>query len=221
MLYLELGLIPIRFIIMLRKLIYLQHILKQKTEQTLLYRFFKAQFDNPTNDDWVSNVAKDLVSTGIQLELIEIENMSEEKYKNICKQKVQALAFEYLIVKKENRKKYKSIKYDCLKMSKYLQEDDFGFTVKEKQNLFKCRMNDIDVKANRSWKYEDLNCMACNEPNRSETQQHVLVCEPLMEKNSKVTYIPSYNELYSENIEEQVYTSVILCENLRISRVPM
>ena len=67
-------------------------------------------------------------------------------------------------------------------------------------------MNDIDVKANRSWKYEDLNCMACNEPNRSETQQHVLVCVPLMEKNSKVTY----NELYSENIEEQVYTSVIL-----------
>ena len=47
-LYLELGLMPIRFIILMRGVIYLQHILKQQKEQTLFYKFFKAQLNNPT-----------------------------------------------------------------------------------------------------------------------------------------------------------------------------
>ena len=39
-LYLELGLMPIRFIILLRRVMYLHHILKQQKDQTLLYTFF-------------------------------------------------------------------------------------------------------------------------------------------------------------------------------------
>ena len=101
-------------------------------------------------------------------------------------------------------------------MSKYLQENDFAFSVKEKVNIFKCRMNEIDLKANMSWKYENLNCMARNEPNQIENQQHVLLCKPLLNKNCKISYIPAYNDIFSE----QIYTSIIICENLRIRRVP-
>ena len=82
-------------------------------------------------------------------------------------------------------------------------------------------MEEIDVKANRSWKYENLKCSACNEPNQIKNQEHILLCKALLDKNCKVTYIPSYIDLYNENIEEQVYITVILCENLRISHVPM
>ena len=200
---------------------YLQHILKQKSEETLLYRFFNVQLENPTKNDWVSSAVGDLITAGIQLELNEIANLSEEKYKYLCKQNVSKLAFEYLIEKQINKNKKTNIKYECLELSKYLQENDFGFSVKEKENLFKCRMNEIDVKGNRSWKYENLNCMACKEPNQIENQQHVLLCKALLNKNCKVSYIPSYNDLFSDNIEEQIYTSNIICENLRISRVPM
>ena len=65
--------------------------------------------------------------------------MSEEKYKLICKTRVEALAFKYLIDKKNNRKVFNEIKYDCLEMTKYLQEADLGYSVKEKQDLFQCR----------------------------------------------------------------------------------
>ena len=220
MLYLELGLMPIRFIIMLRRLIYLQHILKQNPEQTLLYNFFRAQIENPSKNDWVSSVVKDLCTAKIDFELFEIEDMAEEKYKDICKQKVKNLALEYLLEKKSKRQNKHRIKYDSLFMAEYLQENDFGFSVQQKRNLFKCRMQDIDVKANRSWKYENINCMACNEPNQLETQEHVLYCRALTNKNCKISYIPTYNDLFSDNIEEQIYTSSMLCENLRISRVP-
>ena len=74
-----------------------QHILKQKHEQTLVYRFFKAQMENPSKNDWVTGVVQDLENSNINLGLIEIENMSEEKYKNICKEKIKTMAFNYLI----------------------------------------------------------------------------------------------------------------------------
>ena len=106
-------------------------------------------------------------------------------------------------------------------MAQYLQEDAFGYTVKEKQNVFKCRMNDVDVKGNRRWKYENILCQSCNEPNQIETQQHILNCQVLVNRNMLITYLPTYSELYNHDIEEQMYTSKILCENLRLSLVPL
>ena len=50
-----------------------------------------------------------------------------QKYKLICKTRVEALAFKYLIDKKNNRKVFNEIKYDCLEMTKYLQEAYLGY----------------------------------------------------------------------------------------------
>ena len=219
-LYLELGLMPARFIILLRKLMYLQHILKQKSQDTLLYRFFKVQMDNPSKNDWVTGTLQDLEKVNINMELFEIEQMSEEMFKNICKQKVKSLAFEYLNNKLKQRQSYSEVKYSNLNMSKYLHED-LGYTFKEKQNLFQCRMNDLDVKVNRKWKYDDITCRSCKDQTKPETQQHVICCKSLVDRNMKITYLPSYSELYSEDIEQQMYTSMVLSENVRLSQVPM
>ena len=51
MLYLELACLPIRFILMSRRILFLQTIL-QEGEQSLMYRFFQAQHNNPTKGDW-------------------------------------------------------------------------------------------------------------------------------------------------------------------------
>ena len=40
-------------------------------------------------------------------------------------------------------------------MAEYLRPNEFNISVKERQYIFQCRVSDIDVKANRSWKYED------------------------------------------------------------------
>ena len=103
----------------------------------------------------------------------------------------------------------------------YLHEDNLGYLVKEKNNLFLCRMNDLDIKENRTWKCENMICRTCNDPSQTETQQHVLICQTLVNRNMKISYIPTYTDLYSEDIGEQMYTSMVLCENLRLSLVPM
>ena len=99
---------------------------------------------------------KDLERVEIDLELIEIQNVTEEKYSLLCKQKVKSKAFEEMINKKSNREFNQHIFYNQLEMASYLHENGFGFSVREGQYLFQCRMNDINVKANRSWKYQDL-----------------------------------------------------------------
>ena len=76
LLYLELAITPIRYIIQTRRLLYLHHILQQKKE-SLLYRFFATQLSNPTPRDWVSQVLEDLLGLNIQYEIEEIGNMKK------------------------------------------------------------------------------------------------------------------------------------------------
>ena len=58
-------------------------------------------------------------------------------------------AFEYLISRKNSSQKKTQSHYGNLEMAKYVQEEEF--LIKEKQHLFQCRMEDLDVKANRNW----------------------------------------------------------------------
>ena len=61
--------------------------------------FFMAQMNYPTQNDWVSTAIEDLedLDINLNLELVEIEEMSKERYKSIVKEKVEVKAFEYLI----------------------------------------------------------------------------------------------------------------------------
>ena len=84
LLYLELGILPIRYIIQTRRLLYLHHILQQN-ENSLLFRFFMAQLGEPLSKDWVSQTLADLEELEINLELNSIKSMKKEKYKNLLK----------------------------------------------------------------------------------------------------------------------------------------
>ena len=55
--YLELGIIPLRFDIMKRKLMFLQYILKQNKE-SMIYKIFKAIEENPIKNDFVFTCKK-------------------------------------------------------------------------------------------------------------------------------------------------------------------
>ena len=125
---LELGLLPVRFIIMLRRIRYVQHILKQRIKNTLKYQFLTDQVQNPKICDWFSKV-KDLELLEIDLNIAEIEVLSTEKYKELCKTKVKKLAFLYLITKKNSHEKVRDIKYESLEMSEYLRANEFNMSV--------------------------------------------------------------------------------------------
>ena len=165
LLYLEIGVWPIRFVIKKRRCLYLHRILQQ-TEDSTLFRFFLAQLKDPKQGDWASQVLKDLKELEIQYELEQIQQMSYNKYSQLLTSNIDNLAFNWLMNKKRSRTsenaKGKDLNYTQFKMADYLCPLDENISINEQKWLFKCRVEDIDVKANRRWQNEDISCFSCN-----------------------------------------------------------
>ena len=126
------------------------------------------------------------------------------------------LALKWLLDKKNFRKsenaKGKQLNYTELKMADYLLPSDTDLTIKEKKWIFKCRIDDIDVRANRRWQYEDLSCLSCNS-NKAESQIHILECKPLLENSNILTYLPNYSDLFGNDLDELIYVARLLKDN--------
>ena len=82
----------------------------------------------------------------------------------------------------------------------------------EKKWLLKRRVEDIPVKTNRRWQFDNILCSFCN-TNSEETQSHILECKTLIGPSKIVTYIPNYQKLFESNIESQAYVSRLLKDN--------
>ena len=82
LLYLELGLLPIEFIIKSRRLCFLKYLLDQE-ESSLLQKVFQEQNKNIKQGDWLHHIKKDLKHFNITMNFEEIQQMSENSFKKI------------------------------------------------------------------------------------------------------------------------------------------
>ena len=101
--YLELGLYPIRFELMKKKIIFLQYILKQD-KSSMIYQVLKATWENPIKNDFVKTCKEYLATLEINLSFQEIEEMSQWSFKKMVKEKTEAAGLKYLQghLKKQN-----------------------------------------------------------------------------------------------------------------------
>ena len=83
-LYLESGAIPVRFILVCRRMIYLQTILK-RPDSELTKRIYIAQKEKPTKGDFYCLVSKDFQMIGENLNEDEIVKKSKNSHKNNVK----------------------------------------------------------------------------------------------------------------------------------------
>ena len=75
-LYLELGVTPIRYIVMSRRLNFYQDILKQSSD-SLLYKFYKTQTSKPIKNDWCLTVQSNSKTLNINKSEGEVKLMSK------------------------------------------------------------------------------------------------------------------------------------------------
>ena len=106
---------------MKRKLLFLQYTLQQDKE-SMVFKVFKATWENPKKNDFVKCCQKYLDCLDIQLTFEEISAMSKYKFKQLVKQKTEEAGFAYLIKEKNKQKKISNMKYDRLEMQEYLLE---------------------------------------------------------------------------------------------------
>ena len=83
-LYLETGLMPLKYIILNRRLMYLHNILK-RPEDDLIRKLYKTQQINPNKGDFVQLVKEDFNYIGMHLDEEEISTQCKNTYKRNIK----------------------------------------------------------------------------------------------------------------------------------------
>ena len=215
MLYLLTGSIPIEFLVQRRRLIYLQHILKQENN-SLLKTFFEHQLQTRKSKDWASQIMKDLKMFKINLTFEEISTMSEKSWKLLVKNKSIEIALENL----NSNQGSKSQKSKSLEMAPYLTSNNEEFSLKTASFIAKLQTHMVEnIKCNFKEQYKpNLTCNSCliSECN----QKHLLECSALIGRNELLTYIPNYNDIFdNENCTEQEYIGRLMMENLRRKKI--
>ena len=172
LLYLELGCIPIRFILKSRRLNFLWYLLNQK-EDSLLHKFFEAQLRHPVKNDWASSVKEDLSELDIDMTFDQIRSMSQDAFKNAVKNQVKMKALDYLKNIQSSHTKSKKMFYNELRLQDYLGPEA-NLTNKEKAFAFASRAHMLDLKNNFKIGKKDFNCsLGCDQ---LEDQPHLLSC---------------------------------------------
>ena len=138
LLYLELGLIPVRFVIQQKRIGYLHYLLQQE-EDSLLGGYLDAQVRYPVRGDWVLLVKEDLESLGLNLTFDNIARMSQNDLKNRVKMAVNSKAYTYLTEMQQKHSKSKNLVYSELKLQDYLCSVRSAMSICDK---YKARLSD-------------------------------------------------------------------------------
>ena len=110
MFYLELGCLPLRYLIMKKRIMFLHYIVNQDPN-SMLYRFLMTQMKGSKKKDWIVQVLKDLKELKIDEDLEKIKLIKKSKFKNTVDKKIKQKAFDDLIIQKDSHSKVKDIKY--------------------------------------------------------------------------------------------------------------
>ena len=144
------GLLPIRFIILSRRLNFLHDILNESKE-SLISRFFAAQYANPVKNDWTDTVQGDLESLGLP-KIEEVEKLNQNIYQKMVKTAVRKEAFKYLLRLKNGdnqtrgHSKVSHIKYGNFMMQDYLKPS--YISIQDAKFIFLVRTRMLNIKAN-------------------------------------------------------------------------
>ena len=117
--FLELGILPVRYVTMTKHLHFLKYILNEYITSMIRKGYETLKLDSG-NSDFVHLVQKDLMEIDVKMSDEEIQTLSVGKWKGIVRRKINQAAFKYLIRENLSKDKAKHIVFDKYQMRKYL-----------------------------------------------------------------------------------------------------
>ena len=216
-LYLEMGCIPIGFIITARRVNYLHYLVHLKDTE-MLHTFFEVQWKWPCKYDWTETVKEDLKLLNIDYDMV--KSMKQEKFSKLVKERCMKVALSYLLDLKQRHSKMDNLKYSELKQQNIYKSKEIysGFAKK----LFKWRTRMFDLKNNFCTKYADLSCPLCFK--HIDKDEALLTCETILSEKTtpKIDFI--YKELFGEEIQKVFSIGKLLDEawtirNLKLDKI--
>lgn len=190
LLYLEMGVIPLRYILQARRLMFLQYILKRKNDDLLL-KFFNAQTREPCKNDWSNTVKKDLEELGLEFNFEEIKLFSKSIWLKKVKEACKISAFENLLETQMDYSKGSNIGYGKLMMRSYLKSKKISSN--QARIIFKIRTRMMKVKNNFRNGASETKCSVCKDG--EDSQVHIFMeCKQLGERLTKKEYLIIFSE---------------------------
>ena len=215
MLYLELGVMPLRDMIRQRRLNFLKYILDQK-EESILSQVFEKQCEKKTKKDWVTSVLADLDLLDLNVTFADIRTMNKVKWKNMLKQSIMNISLKKLESKKQTHSKVKHLKHPRLVTQSYLLPNDQKISKEEIQLIFNIRSRVLNVKMNLQGLHESYECEICEKDD--ETQKHIYECTEIWKSKENLTNdkIPDYEDVMTGNLKDQLKVARIMKDNIEI-----
>ena len=207
MLYLELGVIPIRYIMKMRRLNFLQYIL-QEDNKSLIHSFLQAQLEKPTKGDWAQSCIATLKELEIDLDMKEIKDMKITRFRNLVRRNTTKVALNNLNQIKLKHSKVLHIEHNKMEMQKYFVASNL--CGKDKKFIFALRCRMVEVKHNFKEKYLNMSCPCCEED--EDTQEHLLTCPELETDGEVVMSLPDYGDLFGRDLVKQIDVARLIME---------
>ena len=130
--FMESGLLPLRFILQGRRLMYYWTILN-KPDTELVKKVFEVQKQHSVQDDWTRQVEEDKKTLDIELSEEKIKDMKKEAFKTLVKGKLQEKATEFLFSCSEKHSKSRGL--TTFGLQSYLTTEKLS-TIEKKTYLF-------------------------------------------------------------------------------------
>ena len=190
--YLELGVIPFRFKLMSRRIMFYHSVMHRDNDE-LTKKMMLLQQELKYQGDVAELITTDMEVLGITRE--DITSRSKECMKSLVRKRIDVIAFRHLIELAKSHSKVNHEIYKDTHGMKYFY--DTRFTAEQAKLLFKFRTRMFDVRNNFRNNYKTCTkCPLCGI--NEDTQEHLLNCIVIKStRRSSVTY----DELFSEDSE--------------------
>ena len=143
---LEFGVFGVRYLIMIRRLMYHYHLVTRSNNE-LIKKVYMKQKESSIKGDWFRTLQDDFKFIGEEITDDKIATFSKPQYKLYIQDKVKIAAFHaYLALKEKSKKKLKSLEYTSLNIQPYLISEKFSS--KQIKLLYSLRPNAIQQKIN-------------------------------------------------------------------------
>ena len=173
-LFLETGCISINTIIKAKRINFLHYLVSEHKDK-MLYKFFIAQWEQSTVDDWSHEVRKNLADFEIPDDLEWIKSKSKQVFSNLVKKKAKEYELGRLLKIKNTKSKMKNLVYVELKMQEYLELKNM--TASQAKAFFKFRIRMAPFGENFRGGEKTIICPLCNK--HPDGQEESFTCETL------------------------------------------
>ena len=188
MLFLELGMMPLREMIRERRLNFLHYILLQNAD-SVIFKVFETQYEERTSKDWVTTILSDLELCKLNVTFADIQKISKQTWKSLVKRSIRDKALKYLENLKQKHSKVKMLEHKRLKMQECFLPNELNVYKEEIQLIFQLRCQVTKLKINLKGLYDTYECEVCM--NEDESQKHIYRCPEILRiRNIKFDEIP-------------------------------